>query len=170
MSKPTLKDLCKEHKGTKTNQSIAEATNLSISTVANFFASASKEPSVYTAGPICRECGVSMDEYFGIVAESAPSELELAQMEIDHLRERMTDKEHEIKRKNNLIFIGAVVLIFLIAYMFATDLINPTIGMFRGEFTAAGVIALVGLGAAAVAVLYFASQEIQITFKHSRKK
>lgn len=170
MGKPTLKDLCKEHKGSKTNQSIADAANLSISTVANFFASASKEPSVYTAGPICKECGVSLDEYFGIVVDPAPSELEKAQLEIDHLRERMTDKEDEIKRKNNLIFIGAVVLIFLIAYMFATDLINPTIGMFRGEVTAAGVIALIGLGVLAVAVIYFASQEIQITFKHSRKK
>lgn len=170
MGKPTLKDLCKEHKGSKTNQSIADAANLSISTVANFFASASKEPSVYTAGPICKECGVSLDEYFGIVVDPAPSELEKAQLEIDHLRERMTDKEDEIKRKNNLIVIGAVVLIFLIAYMFATDLINPTIGMFRGEVTAAGVIALIGLGVLAVAVIYFASQEIQITFKHSRKK
>lgn len=166
--KPTLKDLCKEKKGTKTNQSIADAANLSVSTVANFFASASKEPSIYTAGPICKECGVSLDEYFGIVINDAPTELEKAQMEIDHLHERMADKEKEIKRKNNLIFIGAVTLIFLIAYMFATDLINPTIGMFRGEVTAAGVIALVGLGVLAVAVVYFASQEIEIKIRHKK--
>lgn len=168
MNQPTLKDLCRERKGYKTIQGIAEAANLSASTVANFFATASKEPSVYTAGPICKECGVSLDEYFGIVINDAPNELEKAQLEIEHLHERMDDKEREIKRKNNLIMFGALLLIFLIAYMFATDLINPTIGMFRGEVTAAGVIALVGLGVLAAAVIYFASQEIQITFK--RKK
>lgn len=170
MSKPTLRDLCKEHKGSKTNQSIADAANMSVKTVANFFSNASKEPSIYTAGPICKECGVSLDAYFGIKIVDEPNELEKAQIEVAHLHERMQDKEREIKRKNNLILFGAILLIFLIAYMFATDLVNPTIGMFRGEVTAAGVIALVGLGVLAAAVIYFASQEIQITFKHSRKK
>lgn len=166
MNKPTLKDLCKEKKGTKTNQSIADAANLSVSTVANFFATASKEPSIYTAGPICKECGVSLDEYFGIKIVDEPNELEKAQIEVAHLHERMQDKEREIKRKNNLILFGAILLIFLIAYMFATDLVNPTIGMFRGEVTAAGVIALVGLGVLAAAVIYFASQEIEIKIRH----
>lgn len=168
MDKPTLKDLCKERKGSKTHQNIADAANLSVSTVANFFASASKEPSIYTAGPICKECGVSLDEYFGIKIIDEPNELEKAQLEIEHLHERMHDKEKEIKRKNNLILIGAIAIIFLIAYMFATDLINPTIGMFRGEVTAAGVIALVGLGVLAAAVIYFVAQEFEIKIRHKK--
>lgn len=170
MGKPTLKDLCKENKGSKTNQSIADAANLSISTVANFFASASKEPSVYTAGPICKECGVSLDAYFGIKIIDEPNELEKAQMEIEHLRKRLEDKEREVARKNNLIMFGAVIIIFLLAYMTATDLINPMIGLFRGEVTAAGVIALIGFAALACLVIYHVSHEVTITFKHSWKK
>lgn len=164
-----LFELCREQKDARhmTYAEIAEKSGIVEKTVKNFFAGA-KQPSINTAGPICRACGVSIDKFFNIVTNDHPAALELAQQEIEHLNARMADKEKEIKRKNNLIFIGAVVLIFLIAYMFATDLINPTIGMFRGDVTPAGVIALAGLAALAVAVIYFVSQEFEIRFK--RKK
>lgn len=62
-----LSDLCRDQKQTitprKTNQDIAESTDLSVGTVAQFFRGDIKNPSVYTAGPICREMGVSMDDY-----------------------------------------------------------------------------------------------------------
>lgn len=68
--KEKLSDLCREQKQTitphKTNQDVAENTDLSVGTVSQFFRGDIKNPSVYTVGPICREMGVSMDEYFGI--------------------------------------------------------------------------------------------------------
>ena len=164
-----LFELCREQKDAQhlTYADIAEKSGIVEKTVKNFFGG-SKQPSINTAGPICRACGVSIDKFFNIVTNDHPAALELAQQEIEHLTVRMADKEKEIKRKNNLIFIGSIVLIFLIAYMFATDLIDPTIGMFRGDFSPAGVIALAGLAAFAAAVIYFVSQEFAIRFK--RKK
>ena len=68
--KEKLSDLCREQKQAitphKTNQDVAENTDLSVGTVSQFFRGDIKNPSVYTVGPICREMGVSMDEYFGI--------------------------------------------------------------------------------------------------------
>ena len=65
--KEKLSDLCREQKQVltprKTNQDVAENTDLSVGTVSQFFRGDIKNPSVYTVGPICREMGVSMDDY-----------------------------------------------------------------------------------------------------------
>lgn len=47
-----------------------------------------------------------------VVINHHPTVLELSQQGIAHLNKRMTGKEKESKRKNNLIFIGSVVLPF----------------------------------------------------------
>ena len=65
--KPLLQDLCKSSKGGNSYKKIAEISGVPENTVNNFFSEASKDPSIYTAGPICRACNVSLDEYFDIV-------------------------------------------------------------------------------------------------------
>lgn len=153
-NKPLIKDLCRERKGAKTNASIAAAANMSESTVANFFTTVSKAPSVYTAGPICRECGVSLDEYFGIAVDNGQGELDRLAAENTRLREELVDKDIDLKRKTSLIILGAGFILFFIAYMIVTDLLNPLVGLFRGYFSAAGFVALAGFVSLAVAVVY----------------
>ena len=76
----TLQDLCRDAKDRQnlTIQDLADMTDISASTISNFFSVSSKEPSVYKIGPICAALGVSMDEYFGIEKE-VTTEDELAQ-------------------------------------------------------------------------------------------
>ena len=87
--KEKLSDLCRDQKQTisprKTNQEIAENADLSVGTVAQFFRGDIKNPSVYTVGPICREVGVSMDEYFGIEnADTDKPDIELEALRADN--------------------------------------------------------------------------------------
>lgn len=67
----TLQDLCKDAKDRQnlTIQDLSDMTDISASTISNFFSASSKEPSVYKMGLICAALGVSMDEYFGIEKE-----------------------------------------------------------------------------------------------------
>lgn len=76
----TLQDLCKDAKDRQnlTIQDLSDMTDISTSTISNFFSVSSKEPSVYKMGSICAALGVSMDEYFGIEKE-VTTEDELAQ-------------------------------------------------------------------------------------------
>lgn len=76
----TLQDLCKDAKDRQnlTIQDLSDMTDISASTISNFFSASSKEPSVYKMGLICAALGVSMDEYFGIEKE-VTTEDELAQ-------------------------------------------------------------------------------------------
>lgn len=77
----TLREICKEAKVRQgiTTQQLADETGISISTINNYFASASKAPSVYNAGDICAVLGVSLDRYFGIV-ENVPAEKQLEEL------------------------------------------------------------------------------------------
>lgn len=67
----TLQDLCRDSKDRQnlTIQDLSDMTDISASTISNFFSASSKEPSVYKMGLICAALGVSMDEYFGIEKE-----------------------------------------------------------------------------------------------------
>ncbi len=79
----SLQDTCRDAKLEQhiTAQEIADQSGVPLSSVNNFFASTSKAPGVYAAGPICRVLGVSMDRYFGIV------EVVLAQDQIKQLQQ-----------------------------------------------------------------------------------
>lgn len=98
-----LQDLCRDAKEQMklTAQEIADETGVPLSTVNNFFSSASKQPSIHTAGPICKMLGVSLDSFYGI----APSEQELHDL-ADDLQTKLHDLELENTRlaaENNLL-------------------------------------------------------------------
>lgn len=65
----TLQDICRDAKEDQhlTTQDLADLTDLSSSTISNYFSASSKDPSLYKMGIICAALGVSIDEYFGIV-------------------------------------------------------------------------------------------------------
>lgn len=155
----TLQDICREAKNEQhlTYANIAEKSGIVEKTVQNFFGSSSKLPPVYTAGPICRALGVSLDKYFEIVSNDKPGALELAEQANEHLAEMGEMKDAQIERsdrsmrqKNRIMIAMAGFILFLIAYMTIVDLLDPMIGLFHGEFSAAGAVALLGFTIAAV--------------------
>lgn len=137
--KEKLSDLCREQKQTitphKTNQDVAENTDLSVGTVSQFFRGDIKNPSVYTVGPICREMGVSMDEYFGIPHDepaepSEPSDAEKLRAETAALRVQLAQhqKSLHMHRLVTLILLG---ILSLCALALVADVLSPSIGWFR---------------------------------------
>lgn len=133
----TIQDLCwKEREAQrKTAQTIADESGISISTVNNYFSSASKQPSVYTVGPICKSLGVSLDRYFEIVPKGedlTEREEALLTQQVGHEQDINKLLNETIKHKNRVIF--ALLLIFALAlvYGITLDLLNPSMGLFRG--------------------------------------
>lgn len=155
----TLQDICREAKDEQhlTYANIAEKSGIVEKTVQNFFSSSSKLPPVYTAGPICRALGVSLDKYFDITPDDQPNALEIERQEKEHLAEIGEMKDAQIERsdrsmrqKDRIMIAMAGFILFLIAYMTIVDLLDPMIGLFHGEFSAAGAVALLGFTIAAV--------------------
>lgn len=147
---------------------IAEKSGIVEKTVKNFFSPSAKSPMLGTAAPICRALGVSIDKSFDIVTSDQPAALELAQQERDHLLEQGKMKDERIERadrssrqKDRIIIAMAGFILFIFAYMASVDLLDPTIGLFRGEFSAAGAVALLGFGIAAVYICIIAWAEIK---------
>lgn len=137
--KEKLSDLCREQKQTitprKTNQDVAENTDLSVGTVSQFFRGDIKNPSVYTVGPICREMGVSMDEYFGIPhdepAEPAePSDAEKLRAENAALRAQLAQQQKSL-RMHRLVTLILLGILSLCALVLVADVLIPSIGWIR---------------------------------------
>ena len=137
--KEKLSGLCREQKQTitprKTNQDVAENTDLSVGTVSQFFRGDIKNPSVYTVGPICREMGVSMDDYFGIPhdepAEPAePSDAEKLRAENAALRSQLAQQQKSL-RMHRLVTLILLGILSLCALALVADALIPSIGWIR---------------------------------------
>lgn len=143
----TIQDLCKDKKSAlhMTAQDIADKSGVPLSTVNNFFANASKAPSINTAGPICAVLGISIDEFFGITDKLTMSE-EVLSAKNDTLRahkkeleKHLVDNDKTMKimmdgvRTRNRIIAALLVLLFLaILYGLYLDLSCVQVGFWRG--------------------------------------
>ena len=125
----SLQEICREAKYREkmTAQDISDNSDVPLSSVNNFFSSSSKMPSIYTAGPICRVLGVSIDAFFHIQPSPDPSiEAQLAhEQEMNQLRVRA------IRHKNYLILGLMILLAIALAYGITIDMLNPNIGLFQ---------------------------------------
>lgn len=125
----SLQEICREAKYREkmTAQDISDNSDVPLSSVNNFFSSLSKMPSIYTAGPICRVLGVSIDAFFHIQPTPDPSiEAQLAhEQEMNQLRVRA------IRHKNYLILGLMILLALALAYGITIDMLNPNIGLFQ---------------------------------------
>lgn len=137
--KEKLSDLCREQKQTitphKTNQDVSENTDLSVGTVSQFFRGDIKNPSVYTVGPICREMGVSMDEYFGIPHDepadpAEPSDAEKLRAENAALRAQLAQQQKSL-RMHRLVTLILLGILSLCALVLVADVLIPSIGWIR---------------------------------------
>lgn len=109
MRDSTINEYCKAAKDQAypkiTNQEICDKTNISDSALNNFFRGATKNPSVYLVGDICRALDVSLDEYFMLNSEHLPS-----QDLIDKIHQ-LEEKSHELESENHALKVQNVELI-----------------------------------------------------------
>lgn len=136
----TIQDLCRAKKAAlhMTSQDIADKSGVPLSTVNNFFANASKSPSISTAGPICAVLGISLDEFFDIGDHYTATE-ETLQAEKVGLEKHLSSKRQIISmmeqgvRTRNRIIAALIVLLFLVAmYALYLDVHCVQLGFWRG--------------------------------------
>mgnify|MGYP002516895288 CR=1 FL=1 len=103
MHNSTINEYCKAAKDQAypkiTNQDICDRTNISESAVNNFFRGATKNPSVYLVGDICKALDVSLDEYFKLNSEQAPDLVEKIRV-LEEASNKLEIENHELKIQN----------------------------------------------------------------------
>lgn len=125
----SLQEICREakYRAKMTAQDISDCSDVPLSSVNNFFSSSSKMPSIYTAGPICRVLGVSIDAFFHIKPTPDPS----IEAQLTHEQELHLICARAIRHKNYLIFGLMILLALALAYGITIDMLNPNIGLFQ---------------------------------------
>ena len=143
----TIQDLCRDKKAAlhMTAQDIADQSGVPLSTVNNFFANASKAPSINTAGPICAVLGISIDEFFGITDKLTMSE-EVLSAKNDTLRAHKKELEKHlvdndktmkimmdgVRTRNRIIAVLLALLCLTLAYAIYLDFHCIQFGFWRG--------------------------------------
>ena len=121
-----------------TAQDIADASNVPLSTVNNFFANASKSPSINTAGSICAVLGISLDAYYGVGTHYTATEETLhaenvgLEKHLSSKRQIITMMEKGVKTRNRIIAALLVLLFLAIVYGLYLDVHCVQIGFWRG--------------------------------------
>lgn len=136
----TIQDLCRDKKAAlhMTAQDIADQSGVPLSTVNNFFANASKSPSINTAGPICAVLGISLDEFFGIgnhytaTEETLQAEKVGLEKRLSNKREIITMIKQGVKTRNRIIAALIVLLFLAILYGLYLDFNCVQVGFWRG--------------------------------------
>lgn len=160
-----LQEKCREARDRLgyTNQDIADATGIPLSSVKNFFAGTSKVPGLVYAGLICKFLGVSIDECLGIIpAENAEARLR-RQLKEDHMNsenQRLTEvnglrKELDKSRLSTILvlaFLCAVLSVTLIFYI-VLDWHIKDAGLIRGGEVGVGAWIIITLVAIAFGVM-----------------
>lgn len=142
-----LYEICREKKENTapriTNQDLAEAIGKSTTTVAQFLRGDAPNASYDTVLALCRELGVSVDEYNGLpheVPDPNPALLERIHS-LESERKALTDtlermNEHLATCKKSLKmhrFVTTVLLTMfcLVLIVLIVDLLNPNVGWVR---------------------------------------
>ena len=136
----TIQDLCREKRAAlgMTAQDIADASNVPLSTVNNFFANSSKSPSINTVGPICAVLGISLDAFYGIGTHYTANEETLhaenvgLEKHLSSKRQIITMMEKGVKNRNRIIAALLVLLFLATAYGLYLDFNCIQIGFWRG--------------------------------------
>ncbi len=154
----SLQELCAKARDAQniSMQQLIDETGIPEGTVKNFFASCSKNPSVYNAGLICSVLGISLDEYFGIepvlttedkLAQANEQlkhqkQLHDADVRIAHLEggmeqmsktiDRQNQKEKRIKSALYGLMLLSAILMAIVAGYIAFDYRVPNEGLIQG--------------------------------------
>lgn len=145
--KPRIYELCRKNKDTmnprRTNEDLAGSANLGLNTVAGFLRGEVANPGVYTVGPICRELGVSLDDYFDIQTPSREVSEDARQLatEVELLKAKNEGLQHEnanLRVSLRMHRITTGVLLFIVAaaaIALLIDVLNPDVGWIRRALT-----------------------------------
>ena len=145
--KPRIYDLCRKSKETmnprRTNEDMAGSANLGLNTVAGFLRGEVANPGVYTVGPICRELGVSLDDYFDIKTLSREASEEARQLAAEAERLKMTiaglERDNaELRQTRRINRIEIYILLGIVAFAviaLVIDVLNPDVGWIRRALT-----------------------------------
>lgn len=162
-----LKNRWREAKGTRTFQDIAEAVDLSPSTVEYAFSPKSTNPSFDTVVRISRELLVSIDETFGILSPSNRSETELARQDASHWKARCESAERDVEYLRTVLLMLGVFFLVLVVWCVAMDLRCTEIGFFRGRWSFGAVFSMLCVAVAAVMVVLVI---VRVCRRHKRRK
>lgn len=127
----------------RTNEDLAGSANLGLNTVAGFLRGEVANPGVYTVGPICRELGVSLDDYFDIQTPSREVSEDARQLatEVELLKAKNEGLQHEnanLRVSLRMHRITTGVLLFIVAaaaIALLIDVLNPDVGWIRRALT-----------------------------------
>lgn len=161
MIKTELRNICREAKDTRhyTTQDLSDMTGIPVSTINNFFATASKAPSVYNAGLLCKALNVSMDKYFDITPDVPPED----QMETVRLKcenEKLTEinavhTKLDKSRRTVIIILSALCALLALSLVFClmVDASIRNAGLIQNGKASAAAWLLILLVAVAVGVM-----------------
>lgn len=111
-----------------TNRDVAQLAQISESTVSRVLSSRGAVASTATITAICTALGVTAEPaQYEIVERSATMD-EVYEARIDDLKRTIAQKETWNKR----LFVVCLCLTAFVLALFAIDVLNPTVGWFRG--------------------------------------
>lgn len=122
------------------NQAIADAADLSIHTVNNYFSNRSKATSAYVVLRIAKALNCSVDDVCGIESDENPSDSSeevncinaQRQDEIIAMQERQITELRKDKRAGRFaIYLSVVLSVIVLIYFFHFDVPNPNWGFTR---------------------------------------
>lgn len=128
----TIQDLCREQRKKLglSAQEIADRSGVPLSTVNNFFAAASKSPTLATAGAICAVLGVSLDAFYGVVPAPSPED-ETLEERLLHEQEKNAILERSLLISRRVVLALFIVMILALIYGITIDILNPHMGLFQ---------------------------------------
>lgn len=146
----------------KTNQSVADATGVPLSTVAKFFSGMLSNPGVFGVAAMCIDLELSLDNLMGITQEQPGEdmthvmELELklqsAQAQVELLKKHSDVLEAGIRERKplllGLLILCGILFVVLLAYL-VMDMGNLSFGFVQDEsHIPTAIIVLLGAAAA----------------------
>lgn len=161
MNKTELRNICREAKDTRhyTTQDLSDMTGIPVSTINNFFATASKAPSVYNAGLLCKALNVSMDKYFDITPD-VPTEDQMAAVRLQCENEKLAEinavhTKLDKSRRTVIIILSALcaLLALALAFCLMVDASIRNAGLIQDGKASAMAWLLILLVAVAVGVM-----------------
>lgn len=162
-----LKNRWREAKSTRTFPDIAEAADLSPSTVEYAFSTKSTNPCIDTVVRISRELHVSLDETFGILSPNNRSAAELAQQDAAHWKARCESAERDVDYLRTVLLMLGVFFLVLVVWCVTMDLRCTEIGFFRGRWSFGAVFSMLCVAVAAVMVVLVI---VRVCRRHRQRK
>lgn len=146
----------KDEKGISLKE-LSEISGVSYSAVSTLSAGTQANPSLYNSAALCQVLDLSLDELFGLSAPPPDQSQKLHEMELTLARQtgelQAAKMETQMYRSgyNRLLLLSALLIPVVVGYTI-WDILNQSVGVFRGEATLLAILVAM-IAVAAVAIL-----------------